>query len=188
MPNRTQIVCLHEGKRGPSIDPVFINRLINNLQPPWVRPWKGNNIVRLEPCGGRAQLITRFPQVLQQVLQAGGSTTLMVWADVDDKLPDCDTLKNEFWKTAQMHGINQEQFNNVAFIFAKDRIENWVEFLTNGNTDESTEGPRVNNKQAADAANKLAEFCRAGVSIANIPPSLEWSCRNWRVLRDRMAG
>ncbi|HKR11356.1 MAG TPA: hypothetical protein VJT15_04825 [Pyrinomonadaceae bacterium] len=39
MANRTQIVCLHEGKKGRSIDPVFINRLMRSLNPAWIRPW-----------------------------------------------------------------------------------------------------------------------------------------------------
>ena len=33
MANRTQIVCLHEGIKGRSIDPVFINALIKALDP-----------------------------------------------------------------------------------------------------------------------------------------------------------
>ncbi|MFN5626796.1 MAG: hypothetical protein ACK5DM_22820, partial [Planctomyces sp.] len=47
MANRTQIVCLHEGKKGRSIDPVFINTLIRALDPPWLRPTKGSNLIRL---------------------------------------------------------------------------------------------------------------------------------------------
>jgi hypothetical protein len=74
-----------------------------------------------------------------------------------------------------------------VFIFAKDRLENWIEFLRTGNTDESHEGPRVRyNRIVADAAKKLAELCKEGRPIDNMPPSLQWSCRNWRELVQRM--
>ena len=73
------------------------------------------------------------------------------------------------------------------FIFAKDRIENWIEFLVTGSTDESKEGPHVkHNREAAEAAKELARMCRANKPIKKIPPSLQWSCKNWQTLRDRM--
>lgn len=53
MASRTQIVCLHEGEKGRSIDPIFIRALLRALDPSWIRPWKGNNIVRTVDCGGR---------------------------------------------------------------------------------------------------------------------------------------
>jgi hypothetical protein len=128
-----------------------------------------------------------MPKRLQQVLEAGGNTTLMVWADLDDNMADGDELKAEFWKRAQQHGITRSQFDQVVFVFAKDRIENWVQFLTTGATDESLEGPRLKgDKPAAEAARRLAQHCSSGTPIPNIPPSLEWSCRNWRVLVARM--
>lgn len=186
MANRTQIVCLHEGEAGSSVDPVFINRLMRSLKPAWIKPW-GSNTVRLEPCGGRKTLIEIFPQKLQQVLDAGSNTTLMVWADLDHDMADGDSLKNEFWKLAQQRGVTRNQFDQAVFVFAKDRIENWVQFLMEGTTDESQEGPRLrNNKLAADAARRLAEHCSRGAPILNIPPSLEWSCRNWQSLKERM--
>lgn len=186
MANRTQIVCLHEGKAGRSVDPVFINRLMRSLKPAWIRPW-GNNAVRLEPCGGRKDLIEVFPKKLGQVLVAGGNTTLMVWADLDHDMPNGETLKNEFWKQAQHQGVTRAQFDQVVFVFPKDRIENWVEFLMTGSTDESQEGPRLrNDRQAADSARRLAELCKRGAPIPNLPPSLDWSCRNWRALAARI--
>ena len=39
--SRTQIVCLCEGRKGESIDEVFINRLMKSLQPDWLRPGQG---------------------------------------------------------------------------------------------------------------------------------------------------
>lgn len=185
MPNRTQIVCLHEGVAGNE-DGVFINRLIRTLKPAWIR-WDGSNIVTLNPCGGRNALVEAFPKELKKVLQAGGKTTLMVWADLDHDMADGDALKSEFWNEAQRQGITRPQFDQVVFAFAKDRIENWVQFLETGTTDETQEGPRLrNDKQAADAARRLAEFCQRGTPIPGIPPSLEWSCRNWQALKDRM--
>lgn len=75
----------------------------------------------------------------------------------------------------------------TVFIFAKDRLENWIEFLITGNTDESKEGPRVkHNRAVANAAKKLADICKAGKSVDGMPPSLVWSCRNWRALAERM--
>ena len=187
MPSRTQIVCLCEGAKGQSIDEVFINRLIKSLDPVWLRPWDGSNVLRLEPCGGRKALLEKTPAQLKLCLGAGGNTTLMVWADCDDNCANGEALKTAFWKEAERQGITKEQFDRVVFIFAKDRLENWIEFLQTGSTDESNEGPRVkHNRTAADAAKKLAEFCEAGKPIDGMPPSLEWSCRNWRALVERM--
>jgi hypothetical protein len=139
--SRTQIVCLCEGRKGESIDEVFINRLMKSLQPDWLRPWPGSNVVRLVPCGGRMEVVEKMPVELQRCLDAGGNTTLMVWADCDDNCDDGDALKAHFWQEA---------------------------------------------KQAADAAKKLADFCKSGKPVNNMPPSLQWSCKNWRALTERM--
>ena len=186
MASRTQIVCLCEGRKGESIDEVFINRLMKSLKPAWIRQ-DGSNVVRPVPCGGRKELLEKMPSELQRCLDAGGDTTLMVWADCDDNCADGDALKLQFWHEANRQGIVREQFELVVFIFAKDRLENWTEFLQTGNTDESKEGPRVkHNRAVADAAKKLAEFCKAGKPLDGIPKSLQWSCRNWRALAKRM--
>jgi hypothetical protein len=185
--SRTQIVCLCEGAEGKSIDPVFINRLIKSLEPNWLRPWPGSNVIRLVPCGGRKEVVEKLPAELTHCLGAGGHTTLMVWADCDDNCPDPETLKARFWKHAQQQAITQQQFGHVVFIFAKDRIENWIEFLTTGNTDESKESPRVkHNREAAEAAKKLASMCRENRPVDDMPPSLRWSCENWRAFVERM--
>lgn len=187
MASRTQIVCLCEGRKGESIDEVFINRLIKSLAPDWVRPWTGSNVVRIVSCGGRKAIIEKMPTELQSCLGAGGNTTLMVWADCDDDCADGDALKAKFRKQADRQKITKEQFDRVVFVFAKDRLENWIEFLQTGATDESKEGPRVkHNRTVADAAKKLADFCRAGRPVDGMPPSLQWSCRNWRALSERM--
>ena len=181
MASRTQIVCLCEGRKGESIDEVFINRLMKSLQPVWLRPWPGSNVIRLDPCGGRKEVVEKLPAELRRCLGAGGHTTLMVWADCDDNCADPDALKAHFWKEAQRQAITEEQFERVVFIFAKDRIENWIEFLATGNTDESKEGPRVkHNREAAEAAKKLAKMCKENKPVANMPSSLQWSCKNWR--------
>ena len=85
MASRTQIVCLHEGARGRSIDPIFIRNPLKALKPGWIRPWEGNNIVRAVDCGGRKTLISRMPGELQACLDSGGHATLMVWADRSKK-------------------------------------------------------------------------------------------------------
>lgn len=187
MASRTQIVCLHEGEKGRSIDPVFIRVLLKALDPAWIRPWQGNNIVRPIDCGGRKSLVDKMPQELKSCMQAGGHTTLMVWADLDHDMENGDQLKGQFWQSAQAAGITREQFDEVVFVFAKDRLENWIQFLSTGATDESQEGPRLkHDRPVADAARSLAGLCLKGAPIPNIPPSLEWSCRNWRALVERM--
>lgn len=188
MASRTQIVCLCEGRKGGSIDEVFINRLIKSLKPAWIRQ-DGSNAVRSVPCGGRQEVVERMPSELQRCLDAGGHTTLMVWADCDDDFADGDALKEHFWRQAERQGVTWEQFDRVVFVFAKDRLENWIEFLQTGTTDESNEGPRVKHgREVADAARKLADFCKAGKPVDGMPPSLQWSCGNWRVLGKRMKG
>ena len=132
-------------------------------------------------------MIEAVPKKSEEVLASGGSTTLMVWADLDHDMADGDALKNEFWKEAEKQGVTRAQFDQIVFVFAKDRIENWVQFLTTGATDEAQEGPRLrNDRQAADAARLLAARCLGGAAIPQIPPSLEWSCKNWRTLVERM--
>lgn len=185
MPNRTQIVCLHEGERGSSIDEVFINRLIRTLKPAWIRPF-GSNWVRLVPKGSRTDVINAMPAELKACLDMGGHTTLMVWADLDHDMADGDALRRRFLDKALEYGISEADFNNVVFIFSKDRLENWIEFLIDGSTDESLEGDRIrSNRKVADAAVKLAHYCTHGSAI-EFPSSLKWSCRNWRALVDRM--
>ena len=117
----------------------------------------------------------------------GGDTTLMVWADLDHDMDDGEQLRKRFWTTAQQAGITQEEFEQVVFIFAKDRLENWVEFLVTGSTDESKEGPRQKHgRPVGEAAKRLGDRCKSGGTGPQLPPSLEWSCQNWRRLVERM--
>lgn len=186
MPNRTQIVCLHEGKEGRSIDPLFIRALIKKLDPPWIRPWPGNNVIRTVDCGGRLRLMAKLPTEIKAAVQAGGDTTVVVWADVDDNMANPNALKSAFWAECQRAGITREQFEEVVFALAEDRIENWIEFLNTGSTDESREGPRVKDFEAVQAARRLAELCSQGTTLPRMPASLQWSCQNWRALKQRM--
>lgn len=186
MPSRTQVVCLHEGRKGQSIDPIFIRVLLKALNPSWLRPWNGNNVVRMGANGGRTQLIGAMPGELRQCLSVGGDTTLMVWADLDHDMTDGNALKQAFWTEAQQQGITRTEFDRVVFVFAKDRLENWIEFLNTGRTDESREGPRVRHgREVQRAAKSLADACLRGAPIPNLPSSLVWSCGNWRALVDR---
>ena len=187
MLSRTQIVCLHEGKKGRSIDPVFINTLLRTLKPSWIRPWEGSNVVRPLDCGGRSELIAKMPAALKSCLAMGGNTTLMVWADLDHDMSTGEQLKERFWGAAQEAGIQREQFDQVVFVFAKDRLENWIEFLIDGATDEAREGRRQkHDKPVAEAARCLANRCATGDAEPRFPPSLTWSCQNWRKLVERM--
>jgi hypothetical protein len=181
MPSRTRIVCLHEGERGRSIDPVFINTLIKSLDPLWLRPWEGSNMVRLVPCGGRTALIGRFPTELKNCLEVGSDTTLMVWADLDHDIADGDSLKLLLRRSAVTAGIPTTDFERVVFAFPKDRLENWIQFLDTGGTNEAIEGPRVAYpRYAAEAAKVLADRCQGRTHGSPLPPSLQWSCDNWR--------
>jgi hypothetical protein len=179
-------VCLHEGNKGRSIDPLFIRALIKKLDPAWIRPWPGNNVIRTVDCGGRSTLIAKLPTEIKAAEQAGGETTVMVWADVDDNMASPDALKAAFWTECQRVGVSRERFEEVIFVLAEDRIENWIEFLNSGSTDETREGPRVKDSEAVQAARRLAELCSGGAAVPNLPASLQWSCQNWRTLRARM--
>lgn len=137
--------------------------------------------------GSRAAVIEKMSSELLSCRAAGGNTTLMVWADLDHDRDNGEALKADFWQEAQQNGISNVDFAGVVFIFAKDRLENWVEFLQTGKTDEFKEGPRVkHNRIVADAAKKLADFCKARKPLDGIPPSLQWSCENWHVLARRL--
>jgi len=187
MASRTQIVCLHEGEKGRSIDPVFINALIKTLKPRWIRPFKGSNLLRPVDCGGRKELIARTPGELKSCLAQGGKTTLMVWADIDHDMKDGNELKEKFWKTAQANGVAREEFEKIVFIFAKDRLENWIEFLNDGDTDENIEGRREKRGRKVRAAAKtLGDRCLRGQAVPPLPPSLMWSCENWHRLTELM--
>lgn len=186
MPSRTQIVCLHEGEKGRSIDPIFIRILLKALDPAWIRPWKGNNIIRSKDCGGRSSLIAKMPEELRTCLEMGADTTLMVWADLDHNMDNGQQLRQAFWTCAEQNGITQDEFDTVVFVFAKDRLENWIEFLLTGSTDESQEGPREKDgKRVAEAARRLAQRCTEQHG-PQLPPSLDWSCQNWHRLVERM--
>ena len=187
MASRTQIVCLCEGRKGKSIDEVFINRLMKSLRPDWLRPWRGSNVIRLVSCGGRKEVVEELPAELKRCSSAGGDTTLMVWADCDKDCDDGDALKDKFWKEAEQSGITEGDFDRIVFIFAKYRLENWIQFLNTGETNEAEKGPRLKQgKEAAEAAKKLASMCRQSKAVDNMPPSLQWSCRNWQALVERM--
>jgi hypothetical protein len=187
MAKRTQIVCIHEGKKGASIDPVFANAFLKAYNPEWIRPWK-TGAVHFVACGGKSELLDAFPQELQKCEAAGGDTTLIVLADVDDNLENSGQLKEKYWKTAQKAEISKEIFDKAVFIFPKDRIENWIEFLSTETTDERREGRRVtSNVRVANCAKLLAKKCRSSGQLdETFPPSLTWSCHNWRSLVERM--
>ncbi len=186
MASRTELVCMCEGTGGASIDSVFINRLIRSLKPPWIRK-QGSNFVAILPQGGRKSLIAAVPAELRRCLNQGASTTLMVWADLDDDMDNGDQLVEQFKKAAIAEEISEAEFENVVFIFAKDRLENWIEFLETGSTDEKVEGPRVKpGRRVRDAARSLADRCRNKQAESSFPTSLVWSCKNWHRLVKRM--
>ena len=187
MASRTRIVCLHEGRAGRSIDPIFIHALLKELDPSWIRPWNGNNVVRTVDCGGRPELIARTASELKACLSIGSNTTLMVWADLDHDMASGDELKREFWNTLKSAGVTEADFAQIVFVFAKDRLENWIEFLLTGTTDESKEGLRQKDgSKVVAAARRLAERCKTGAESPPLPPSLAWSCRNWRQMVQRI--
>jgi len=186
MAKRTQIICIHEGKRN-SVDAIFANAFIKEYKPDWIRPFTTGK-ARFEGCGGKSELLQKFPQELRNCIAAGSDTTLIVFADIDEKLDNGEELKEKYWENAQKTGITREEFEKAVFIFSKDRIENWIQYLSTGTTDENVEGPRVkNNSEAKNMAQLLARKCRQlQQNKENFPPSLEWSCRNWKVLVEKM--
>ncbi len=185
MANRTQIVCLCEGTP-ESIDKIFYNSLIKRLSPKWLRK-QGSSAVRFISCGGRTELIEKIPDELKSCLANGAATTLVVCADCNSDCASPDDLVKKIRAHAEGKGISAEQFEQIVFMFAKDRLENWIEFLATGETDEMSEGPRIrSNRCSRDLARELAKICKEGHVQPNMPPSLKWSCDNWKKLSDRM--
>jgi len=130
-----------------------------------------------------------MPEELRICLEMGADTTLMVWADLDHDMDDGDQLRQAFWTSARQNGITKDEFDTAVFVFAKDRLENWIEFLLTGSTDEAREGPREKDgRRVAEAAKSLAGRCKGQLRGAPLPPSLNWSCENWRRLAERMRG
>lgn len=78
-------------------------------------------------------MIATMPAELRSCLSMGGDTTLMVWADLDHDMETGEDLREQFWAAAEAAGIQREEFEQVVFVFAKDRLENWIEFLLKGN-------------------------------------------------------
>ena len=123
------------------------------------------------------------PRELRAVLAQGNRVTLMVWADLDHDQADGDALKENFWRECERQGVSRAEFETIVFAFAKDRLENWIQFLNEGATDEKVEGPRVKfDREVGNAAKKLAKMCLRGADGESLPKSLQWSCKNWRRL------
>lgn len=183
MRKRTKIVCIHEGEAN-STDRIFANAFIRALKggSGWLRD------LRFCAYGGKTNLLDKFSVELKACGKQGANTTLVVLADVDDDCENPDALKHKYHVKAQENGISDDLFNRAIFIFPKDRIENWIEFFETGKIDENEEGPRVDTCVAKRSGRKLAELCKKGPCDAKhqIPPSLLWSCNNWRVLVERM--
>lgn len=186
MGKRTQIVCMHEGKKD-SVDPVFINSFLKEYKPRWLRPYE-NTKLRLVPCGGKTELLNKFPNELQLVHAQGSDTTLVVFADIDDDIETGDELKKRYEEKMNTCNIPKEWLNEVVFIFSKDRIENWIEYILEGKTNENIEGKRVDRSAAKKAAQELAKLCKGGKPQTMLPPSLQWSCKNWHNLVNTMLG
>jgi hypothetical protein len=119
--SRTQILCLCEGAKS-SIDSVFIRHLIKKLNPKWIRPWDGNNAIRIIPSHGRAELMRALPTEFNTARSIGSSTAIMVWADLDNDCSDGDQLKRAFKKVAKAEGMSDAEFESIIFAFAKDRM------------------------------------------------------------------
>jgi len=97
MAKRTQIVCIHEGKKD-SVDLVFINAFLKAYNPKWLRPYTTpptTGIADYKPCGSKSELLQKFPQELENCIKRGSDTTLIVLADIDDKLKDGEELKKK---------------------------------------------------------------------------------------------
>jgi hypothetical protein len=51
VPNRTQVVVMHEGKDGVSIDPIFVNSFLKKYAPEWLRPVGSNKMDKISNSG-----------------------------------------------------------------------------------------------------------------------------------------
>jgi hypothetical protein len=185
--SRTELLCICEGTNAKgSVDHVFVRQLLKKLSPSWVRTTEGRKAPRVIPAGGRNEVINQLYHEMTLMTGRGASFTLMVWADLDHDQPDPDRFASQIREGAKGHGIPEDAFDNVVFVFAKDRLENWIEYLLTGKTDEGIEGPRVEPVVAAEAARKLADLCERGAPVDALPPSLKWSCDNWHALKRRL--
>ncbi|MCL2016106.1 MAG: hypothetical protein FWG68_07680 [Defluviitaleaceae bacterium] len=179
---RTQIVCLHEGEKD-SIDPIFVNAFLKKLNPTWLRPWAKSK-VKLIPCTDKTTMLKHyFPVELERCTKMGADTTLVVMTDLDDDCANGDILRDKYRQIAENAEIDEKLFAKVVFICPKYRIENWIEYLNTGHTDENIKAPRTDNNSAKMAAIKLADMCQKNVDKnignADFPLSLKWSCNNW---------
>ena len=122
---------------------------------------------------------------LNEMLQRSAAAAERVF-EIMDAQPEVDDKKDAIELPTIKGDI---EFKNVVFIFAKDRLENWIEFLETGSTDEEVEGPRVKQgRRVRDAAKSLADRCKKEQADPPFPPSLVWSCKNWHRLVKRMQG
>ena len=181
----TQIICIHEGVDN-SVDRKFAQAFLKQYKPSWVRPGKNNKGWQFESCGDNTNLLKQFPRYLDLCSRRGGHTTLVVLGDLDHSHKNGDELKEKYWKAANAADIKREYFDQVIFIFPKDRIENWIEYINMGHTNEEIEGPRVSIEEARKAGKALAVRCKSSQALQNIPLSLAWSCNNWQQLVRRM--
>jgi hypothetical protein len=88
---------------------------------------------------------------------------------------------------ARQSGIEDNDLERVVFVFAKDRLENWIEFLVTGSTDEAQEGPREKDGKTVAAAKKAGPDVQGATTRSSAPaiPRLVMPKRHRLVARMR---
>lgn len=173
MGRRVQIVFLCEDSQHQSFGLAFLGELtgIRNIE-----------TVR---AGSRANVINRFPKELKALRSRSGSA-LVVMIDADkDSVSDVRQIIDQ--KLAQT-GEPPVRVKDLVFVASpKWRIENWIQYLREGHTDESKQGPRLDKENSCrEDAKRLFESCIGNVALLQAPESLESACAEWKPFRNRI--
>jgi hypothetical protein len=171
MAKRVEIVFLHEDTQHQSFGTAFLNKI--------------TRVRRIEPVrmGRRSMLVNDFPRQLKAVRSRGGKAALVVLIDADhDSVQEIREVLDRRLKEADMPTISPE--DPIFIAIPKWRIENWIEYLRTGDTDEAAQGARlIDEASARPLAAKLHETCLNGPPLASPPPSLEQACTEWQRFR-----
>lgn len=171
---RVEIVFLHEDTQHQSFGTAFLNQI--------------KTMRRIEPVrkGSRALLVQDFPRQVKAVRSRGGAAALVVLIDADrDSVDKVWNILNDRLKQEGMSVISS---SDLIFIASpKWRIENWIEYLRTGATNEELQGPRLEDEGSArEDAGSLYQMCVTRALPPNPPPSLKAACEQWLAFRDKL--
>ena len=119
-------------------------------------------------------------------VRARPGTALVVLIDADrDSVETIRRLLDDRLKQEQMNALSSE--DRVFIASPKWRIENWIEYLKTGKTDEKSQGPRLDDEGSARTlALDLHRKCLVKSPLLNVPPSLGKACEEWQLFRTKL--